>query len=304
VQEEDTSVSAIQDELRNLLVNAVPPHIELEMKSDIPGDLVFRAHESGIVQILFNLIINAKDAIEHENGLISVRACFNSTEITGQPVLRPRTDQHTKFLEFKVSDNGTGIREDLVQRIFEPCFTTKTSGPVIGNGLGLAIIYTMVENMDGGIYVETALQKGTTFTICIPFRDRAAERKVGMSAETAGQRTIVFVDDDEDIRLIGKKILEKRGFKVLAAENGEAALQLLDDRGDPDLLIVDFHMPGIEGRRLLERLSERSTAPIILLTGEISEELDKVRGIGNVVQVFRKPLDIERFLVMVDDVVC
>jgi len=298
VVEQDTSVPFILDRVEKLLINALPSHIELRIGSEVDQALGFRAHETSIVQILFNLIINARDAIDKEHGLIEVVARSDNAQDQGHPILLPRTDRHRRFITFSVRDNGMGISRELIPRIFEPCFTTKVSGPVIGNGLGLAIIYSIVENLGGGIFVQTALGRGTTFTVCLPYRDRA-ERPVGTSGSSGG-RTILFVDDDEDIRLIGKRILEKRGFTVLAAESGERALELLGASGDPDLLIVDFHMPGLEGGSFIERLREVSKAPVLLLTGEISEELDRVSRHPSIVEVVRKPLDIDRFLETVE----
>ncbi len=301
VVEEDTSAQIILDKVEKLLINAIPAHIELRLWSDVPEDVVFRTHETSIVQILFNLIINARDAVDKKRGLIEVRASLTENPDPGHPIpiLRPRSDQRTNYIRFSVCDNGTGIRRDLIPRVFEPCFTTKVGGSMIGNGLGLAFIYSIVEKLGGGIFVETALGQGTTFTVCLPYEVRA-EKQPEERGKTAGERSIMFVDDDEDIRHIGRRILEKRGYRVLVAENGEKALDLLDECGNPDLLIVDFHMPGIEGKSFIELLAEKSSAPILLITGEITEELEKVSGMPGIVEVVRKPLDIERFLSTVE----
>jgi PAS domain S-box-containing protein len=293
VVEENTSVPVILAKLKNLLINAMPAHIELRFHSSVGDELVFRAHETSIVQILFNLIINARDAIDKERGLIEVTAMLDGSPGQGHPILRPQARGRVgRFVAFVVHDNGTGIRSDLISRVFEPCFTTKVGGQVIGNGLGLAIIYSIVEKLGGGIFVDTSLGQGTVFTVLLPIEEQR-ERKYSPAVR---ERRILFVDDDEDIRLIGKRILEKRGFRVMVAENGEQALDILGAARDPDLLIVDFHMPGLEGETLIERLSGMSDAPILLLTGEISDELEGVRGNRNIVEVVRKPLDIERFL--------
>jgi PAS domain S-box-containing protein len=293
--EQDTSIPAILDRVEKLLLNALPSHIELKFEREEIDDRVFRARETSIVQILFNLVINAKDAIDKKRGLIQVGMGFDTAPLGGHPILRPLNGGEGSFITFSVRDNGMGIREELITRIFEPCFTTKVSGPVVGNGLGLAIIYSIVENAGGGIFLETELGGGTTFTVTLPCRERAALRHRGEGSAGA-ERKILFVDDDEDIRLIGRRILEKRGFKVQVAENGETALNILSTDGDPDLLVVDFHLPGLEGQRFIERLTEVSGAPILLLTGEISEELDLVSRHRSIVEVVRKPLDIDRFL--------
>ena len=299
VVEEDTSVPVILAKVEKLLLNAIPPHIELHFTSEVPGSLVFRAHETSIVQILFNLIINARDAIEKEHGHIEVQACLDGAGRTGHPILRPREDRAGAFLQFSVGDNGMGISPELIARIFEPCFTTKVGKSSVGNGLGLAIIYSIVEKLGGGIFVETAIDEGTTFSIHLPYVERA-KRAAGEKTGHTGVRSILFVDDDEDIRHIGKRILEKQGYRVFVAENGEKAFDFLEGDGSLDLLIVDFHMPGIEGRSFIEQLAGRSNAPILLISGEVTEELEKVSSMPGIVDVVRKPLDIERFLQTVE----
>jgi PAS domain S-box-containing protein len=299
---QDTSIPMILDRVKKLLINALPPHIELEFDRTAVDARVFRAHETSIVQILFNLIINAKDAIDKKRGLIEVGMGLDPAPVRGHPILRPRHDAGDCSLTFSVRDNGMGIREELIPRIFEPCFTTKVSGAKVGNGLGLAIIYSIVENAGGGLFLETALGEGTNFTVTLPCKRRITRRH-GEDGAAEGGRKILFVDDDEDIRLIGKRILEKRGFTVQVAESGELALEILGSDGNPDLLVVDFHLPGLEGRRFVDRLTELSSAPILLLTGEISEELDQVSCHKNIIEVIPKPLDIDRFLHTVELVI-
>ena len=159
-----------------------------------------------------------------------------------------------------------------------------------------------MEKLGGGIFVETAVDRGTTFSIYLPFEERVARAALDRSGRS-GVYSILFVDDDEDIRHIGKRILEKQGYRVFVAENGEKAFEFLDHNGSLDLLIVDFHMPGIEGTSFIEQLTGKSNAPILLITGEITEELEKVNGMPHIVDVVRKPLDMERFLQTVAEVV-
>ena len=156
-----------------------------------------------------------------------------------------------------------------------------------------------MEKLGGGIFVETAIDEGTTFSIHLPYVERA-KRAAGEKTGHTGVRSILFVDDDEDIRHIGKRILEKQGYRVFVAENGEKAFDFLEGDGSLDLLIVDFHMPGIEGKSFIEQLAGRSNAPILLITGEVTEELEKVSSMPGIVDVVRKPLDIERFLQTVE----
>jgi CheY-like chemotaxis protein len=173
-------------------------------------------------------------------------------------------------------------------------------GPVTGNGLGLAIVHTIVENLGGGIDVDTAVGKGTKISVYIPFEGIGKREQL----LDEGEKRIVFVDDDADVRLIGKRLLEKRGYKVSVAENGEGALGILCREEEQDLLIIDYHMPGLQGKRLIEKITENSSVPIILLTGDVTDEVDSLSGNERIIDIIRKPLDVDLFLDTVDAAVC
>jgi PAS domain S-box-containing protein len=294
-----TSVPVMMGKIENLLLNVIPPHIELKLTNETHDGGLFRASETGIVQILFNLIINARDAIGKEQGTIEVRARLEGTGDFICPILTPRGGRDSRYIVFSVLDDGTGIHPDIIDQVFEPCFTTKLEGPVIGNGLGLAIVHTIVENLGGGIDVDTAVGKGTKISVYLPFE--RVGKKEGL--REGREKRIVFVDDDVDVRLIGKRLLEKRGYKVSVAENGESALGILGREERQDLLIIDYHMPGLQGQRLIEKITEHSSIPIILLTGDVTDEVDNLSGNERIIDIIRKPLNVDLFLDTVDTAV-
>ncbi len=295
-----TSVPVIIGKIDKLLLNAIPPHIELKLLDEVCGNELFRASETGIVQILFNLIINARDAIGKKHGIIEVSARLEGIGDFIFPILIPRGDGDSRFIVFTVLDNGTGIHPDIIDQVFEPCFTTKLDGPVIGNGLGLAIVHTIVENLGGGIDVDTAVGKGTKISVYLPLEVIGKREQMLDDSE----KRIVFVDDDADVRLIGKRLLEKRGYKVSVAESGESALGILTSEEEQDLLIIDYHMPGLQGKNLIEKITEHCSVPIILLTGDITDEVDSLSGNERIIDIIRKPIDVDLFLDTVDAAVC
>src|SRR5689334_23598719 len=156
-----------------------------------------------------------------------------------------------------VTDTGTGIDEETRAHIFDPFFTTKRVGK--GTGLGLATVYGIVKQSNGFIWVYSELGNGTTFKIYLP---RAAgeafeEPKLQpVRSDTGGNETILLVEDQEPLRNVMSEYLSIRGFKLLLAEDGEAALRIAADYKEPiQLLLTDVIMPGIRGPEVAQRVS-------------------------------------------------
>ncbi len=141
-------------------------------------------------------------------------------------------------------------------RIFEPFFTTKEKGK--GTGLGLSTVYGIIKQSRGYVLVESELQQGTTFRIYLPRVEDALEPTGAVSAartHAGGSETVLLVEDEESVRQLVRETLESKGYKVLEAENGEAALQIVATHsGKIDMLITDVVMPGMSGRELSARL--------------------------------------------------
>jgi CheY-like chemotaxis protein len=163
------------------------------------------------------------------------------------------------YVMLSVADTGTGIDSETLAHIFEPFFTTKERGK--GTGLGLATVYGVVKQSGGYVWVETAPGKGAAFQIYLP----RIEEPVSVPEVVApiveafrGAETILLVEDADALRKLTHMLLEQHGYRVLVAENGAAALQLIEQKPERiNLLLSDVIMPGLNGRALAERLQLR-----------------------------------------------
>ncbi|MGA2225071.1 MAG: ATP-binding protein [Syntrophobacteraceae bacterium] len=209
---------------------------------------------SQVDQILANLVVNARDAISGV-GAITLRTenvVIDDSYGTEAPEFIPG-----EYVLLTIGDTGAGMSQEVRENIFEPFFTTKEVGE--GTGLGLSTVYGVVKQNDGFIDVASEPGKGTTFKIYLP-RFEAETTKVP-PGEVAGKRptgteTILLVEDDEAILNLGKMILEKLGYTVLAAQTPVHAINLVQEHpGDLHLLITDVVMPEMNGRELAERLN-------------------------------------------------
>ncbi|NWG46740.1 MAG: response regulator [Alphaproteobacteria bacterium] len=210
-------------------------------------------------QVIMNLAVNARDAMPGGGSLTIRTENVDSLAAAGlgHPIM-PAAD----YVMISVTDTGIGIAPEDLDKIFEPFFTTKPVGQ--GTGLGLSTVYGIIKQTDGFIFPESEPGKGTTFRIYLP-RHRAEESAAVQPAESVrvqpdltGQETILLVEDEDAVRTFAARALESRGYRVLSAEGGEAALALLEEAGGPvDLVISDVMMPGMDGPSLVAALRER-----------------------------------------------
>ncbi len=207
-------------------------------------------------QVLANLVVNARDAIGRENvGKITIEtscANFDNAYVQDHPGFK-----EGEYVMLGVSDDGCGMDDETRQQVFEPFFTTKSTGE--GTGLGLATVYGIVRQNDGFINVYSEPGEGTTFRIYIPVydSDSAEVSHVRQRDEViAGQgETLLLVEDEPAILKLGVKMLERLGYKVIAASSPGEALELAKQHeGSIDLLITDVVMPEMHGRDLADKL--------------------------------------------------
>jgi CheY-like chemotaxis protein len=203
--------------------------------------------------VLFNLGINAKDAmpdggkiiLETRNVKLDEAFCRHHVGLTPGA-----------YVELTFTDSGHGMARETLERIFEPFYTTKGVGS--GIGLGLAIVYGIVQSHHGLILCESNPDAGTTFRVYLPVLegDRAAPAREGRKkGDYRGAETILIVDDEADILDIAQNMLEQFGYTVLTARNGEEAVEIYSRQGNRiDLVILDLGMPGMGGEKCLREL--------------------------------------------------
>lgn len=236
------------------------------------------ADATQINQVVMNLCANAYHAVRDQGGSIRVELTTTTVE-TGQLEDLPglRAGEHVLL---RVIDTGVGMDKATVERVFEPFFTTKRGGQ--GTGLGLSVVHGIVMSHDGALTVESAPGKGCTFAVYLPTTTAAAQiPEPREKARPGSGEHILFVDDEKEVALLGKKTLERLGYRItLATDSREAKAVFASHPDDFDLVITDQMMPHLTGDKLAREMrGARGNIPIIMITGygehaarEMSEE--------------------------------
>jgi PAS domain S-box-containing protein len=263
----------------------------IDLSTSLASDLWLTEADPGQIESsVLNLAINARDAMPNGGRLVieTFNTHLDAAEVAAVPGLAAGD-----YAVLSVSDTGFGMTPEVKARAFEPFFTTKGTGR--GNGLGLATIYGFVRQSGGNATIYSEIGKGTTVNIYLP---RAAAERAGepaekrvSSAEAGNGETVLVVEDDDRVRRLTAARLANLGYRVLEAANGAAALKLLDDVGDIDLIFTDLVMPGgMSGLDLARRIREaRPDARIILTSGYSAELMNREGGADLDLHVLRKP---------------
>ena len=283
-----TCVSALLDEAQAMLRTALPSGVELVVDTG-QGLPAIWANGTQIEQVLLNLITNALQAVQGQVGgqvRVSLHRCEGRPPEVGPGevvVLPVGADWSGLGVCIQVSDNGDGIAEQTLPRIFEPFFTTKATGS--GTGLGLAVVHGILREHDAAFRVQSAPDRGTTFTVWLPGMAGTEQvpEPAGNGAAVAAKPTpeatngahILYVDDDESMDFLVHRWLERKGYRVTTCSSGEQALERLEDsRSAFTLCITDYNMPGMSGLTLARKIKARwPQLPIAIASGYISDEL-------------------------------
>jgi two-component system cell cycle sensor histidine kinase/response regulator CckA len=235
-------------------------------------------------QVIVNLAVNARDAMP-DGGKLTVR----TTNVTSEDAARlsykgmPAAD----YVRIDVTDTGSGIPPDIVDKIFEPFFSTKEVGK--GTGLGLSTVYGIVKQTGGFVYVDSEAGKGTSFHIFLPRHhpEREAQPEAAATKEPpaeakprtdlTGQGTILLVEDEEGLRSLNARGLRSRGYSVIEASNGIEAMEALEQKnGAVDLVVSDVVMPEMDGPTLLKIMRGRNPdLKIIFVSGYAEDAFEK-----------------------------
>ena len=263
-------VNTIVSDMERLLRPLIGENIQLTTKLGA-GLGRTRADAGQLEQVIMNLVVNAKDAMP-EGGKIIIRTA--NTELDDTYRREHAYIQPGPYVMLSVSDSGCGMDQQTLSRIFEPFFTTKEKGK--GTGLGLSTVYGIVKQSGGYIFAQSEPGHGTTFRIYLPrVDDRAEVASTVRSPETAtcGTETILLVEDEESVRQLVKETLESRGYTVIEAGDGEAALQLALSRPEAiHLMITDVVMPGISGHELAQQLAKTHPSTKVLFLSGYTED--------------------------------
>ncbi|MBZ0272744.1 PAS domain-containing protein [bacterium] len=245
----NTVVEGVEGMLRRILGE------DIDIVARLAADLGnVEADPGQIEQVLMNLAVNSRDAMP-AGGKLTIETAnveFDDSYADRHVSVRPGS-----FVMLAVTDTGTGMDIETQSHIFEPFFTTKTDGK--GTGLGLAMVYGIVKQSGGNIWVYSEPDCGATFKVYLPRVEKTTspvKRRLSQASVIPGTETVLVVEDEEGVRRLVERILSNAGYQVLSASNGGEALLLCEKHGTPiDLLLTDVVMPRMSGRELETRLA-------------------------------------------------
>ncbi len=291
------NITDILAELGHLLQRLLGEKITLNIQH--ARDLwAVKVDRTQLEQVIINLAVNARDAMMDNpkpGGELSV--------VTGKlTIIEPRsigTDimPAGSYATIQVKDTGTGIPADIIDRIFDPFFSTKDVGA--GTGLGLATVYGILKQTGGYIDLESVMGEGTTFTVYLPKTDEEAkiiQTNTEQLQDLSGHGVILLVEDEDPVRLFGARALRNKGYEVLEARSGEAALELVKSQNPHiDLLVTDIMMPVVDGSTLIKILREKTPElKVVCISGYAEEAMREKLEEQSDIQFLAKPFTLKQ----------
>ncbi|MFN4095216.1 MAG: response regulator [Sphingomonas sp.] len=288
----------IISEVSNLLKRLLGETVELVVNHGRNLGPV-RADPGQLEQVVVNLAVNARDAMLAKNPNGGGTLTIETLSVAAHEVRAMDDDVLPvgDYTALRISDTGSGIPADVLAHIWEPFFTTKEVGK--GTGLGLSTVYGIIKQSGGFIFAESEPGKGAVFTIYLPVHNApepAAQLPVpkAVQGDLWGSGTILLVEDEAMVRAVAERALARQGYTVLTAENGEAALELLEKSGKPDLLISDVVMPTMDGPTMVRQARKKyPDLKIIFMSGYAEEQLRKSIDLDNVA-FLPKPFSVQQ----------
>lgn len=290
LQMRDTDLNQVTRRFLGMIRRVIGEQIEVDF---IPGHQLGNIHadQSQLEQILLNLCVNARDAMPGGGKLvialenISIDGAYCEVHLWARP---------GQYVLLRVSDTGCGMDQTTLGRIFDPFFTTKPVGK--GTGLGLAVVYGIVQQHEGFVHVYSEPGRGTTFKVYLPISERRVEtvgNQLPAVPAEPGQGTILLVEDDEAVRDLAHKILRQAGHRVLQAENGQEAVRCFEENADIiQLVVMDVVMPKMSGPEAYSRMAViRPGTPVLFCSGYSADSLHPGFGIQPGAELIQKPYD-------------
>ncbi len=297
-------VNAIAKETLKLLSSALPTNIELNQNIGEETNIIIGS-PTQVQQVIMNLFTNAVQAIGKDPGILNLEV--ESTIIGQEPIKADfvafKAMRPGKYVQIKVSDTGHGISPNIMERIFDPYFTTHIPGQ--GSGLGLAVVHGIVKNFNGNIAIDSPPGHGTVVKVWLPIIEATGTpEKKEKETIPVGTERILLVDDEVELLKSHHQILEQLHYKVVSVSNSAIALALFRDTPNAfDIIITDMSMPNLSGAQLAEEaLSIRPDIPIILCTG-FSEFINakQAKAIG-IKKFLLKPINKKNLAVVIRNV--
>jgi len=269
------NVDEIVEEMAYLLKTSIGKKValNLHLEGSLPS---VKADAAQMQQVVMNLITNASEAVGKESGAITITTGVMDCDhaYLGKSYLH-EDQPEGMYVYVEVADKGCGMHDETLAKIFDPFYTTKFTG----RGLGLAAVLGIIRSDNGAIMVDSEPGQGTTFRVLLPPIAEPAEPSIDQRATQAeqwrGSGTILLVDDEKPVRAIARRMLEKAGFDVLTAEDGQQAVEIYRENVDKvACVLLDFAMPHMDGEETFQKLrSVRDDVRVILSSGYSEEEV-------------------------------
>jgi two-component system cell cycle sensor histidine kinase/response regulator CckA len=314
LQPEVIDVTDILAELSNLLRRLIGENIELKITHGRDLGPV-KVDQGQFEQVVINLAVNARDAMK-SGGTLTIRTTnvmVDRKNPISPDLIPPAEDEEItdgEYVLIEVTDTGHGIDADIIGKIFEPFFSTKEIGS--GTGLGLATVYGIIKQTGGYIYVSSRVNQGTTFSIFLPKasegemvkQKEAQDKEEKIASDLTGAGTILLVEDEDPVRIFSARALRNKGYHVLEADCGEAALLMMEERGtEIDLVVTDVVMPGINGPTMVEEILRKyKEISVIFISGYGEDAFFKTYGTERKFNFLPKPFTLKQLAVKVKEV--
>jgi ligand-binding sensor domain-containing protein/signal transduction histidine kinase/CheY-like chemotaxis protein len=301
---ERVELSLLVREMLTLVRSAIPRTIEFDFATG-EGAFFVEADAVQLRQVVMNLVTNAGEAIGDGPGRVKVRVGIEEQPRSALELLHAAVDmpRHGPYVVLEVRDDGCGMDRALLERIFDPFFSTKFTG----RGLGLAALLGIVRAHHGGVRVDTAPGRGTRFLVYLPLaaapkvEEQPAHDASEESAPSPAARVLV-VDDEESVRLSVARVLRKFGYEVMTACDGSEALAVVCGEVPVELILMDVTMPVMDGSVAARELRGRGVQiPIVLMSGYAEEELVNRGVLAHVDGFVKKPFEVTELVAAVRD---
>jgi CheY-like chemotaxis protein/anti-sigma regulatory factor (Ser/Thr protein kinase) len=276
------------EELKNSLKSITPANVNISFEVNDDLELI-TGNYSDLYRVFLNLCINSSEAIEGEGNVI-----VKAENVTSDMISNSENKTSSKYIKISVNDNGSGIEEKNIKKVFESDFSTKNKN--YNSGLGLNIVREIILNHDGIIDIESKWGVGTTITTYLPAREELAPQKQKKSSHR-----ILIADDEEDILELLIDLFESYGYEVLNAKDGKGLIDIVKKNNDIDLYIIDRKMPAPDGLECIEIIRKMGIEkPIILTTGSRAICDDPALQELDITQILAKPYEQGDLLNLVD----
>ena len=285
-------VGALTVSMEDLLTRTLGEQVSLRISAQ-PDLWPAVADDNQLESAILNLAINARDAMP-EGGELTIAA--RNVYLSDLQLAESDHAAAGDYVEISVTDTGTGMPAEVLEKVFDPFYTTKPLGQ--GTGLGLSMIYGFIQQSHGHVVIDSEEGRGTTIRLFLPRHLGPVEDETQANDEaapTGAGETVLVIEDDPAVRLLVMQVLEELGYRGVETADGRQAVPILESSRKIDLLISDVGLPGLNGRQLAEIAREtRPDLPILFMTGYAKQAADQAAFLGGGMEIITKPFAIEQ----------